>query len=80
MEIFEYIYQDNYDPSAELRAWKEKDPKYLEFLKKTNQLKMKPFEYIFPDNYDPNAELRAWEEKDPKYLEFLKKTNQLKEA
>ena len=36
---FEHIYQDNYDPNAELRAWEEKDPKYLEFLKKTNQLK-----------------------------------------
>lgn len=39
MEIFEYIYQDNYDPNEELKAWEEKDPKYMEFLRKTNQIK-----------------------------------------
>lgn len=41
MEIFEYIYQDNYDPNEELRAWEEKDPKYMEFLEKTGQLNKK---------------------------------------
>ena len=39
MEFVDRIYQDNYDENEELRAWEEKDQKYIEFLIKTNQYK-----------------------------------------